>query len=146
MFEGTKKLIGNTMSDMYSALQAAGKAISDQTDKTLDEFFSGKNSETAENIKGQTAIILTLLHTGDLPPEWYLRPVDLDEEFQHFNNLMDIAIALAVVFISFATLCLLVLCGLALAYCSLKTEMRVSFALQECCVFFVIIDCLLFVS
>ena len=126
MFEGTKKLIGNTMSDMYHALQAAGEAISKKTNETLGEFFSGKNSETAENIKGQTAIILTLLHTGDLPPEWYLRPVDLDEEIRHLNNLCDIAIALAVVFISFATFCVLVFCLLALAYCSLKAEMKVS--------------------
>ena len=124
------------MSDMQHALQAAGEAISKKTNETLGEFFSGKNSETAENIKGQTAIILTLLHTGDLPPEWYLRPVDLDEEIAHFNHLCDIAIALAVFLISFLTVCLLVLCGLAIEYCRLKTEWKVSLHLKNVVGFF----------
>lgn len=126
MFESVTGMMQDTFSDMYKALQKAGEAITKKTESTIEEFIGVGDNSTGKDIEGHTQLILALLYTGELPVEWYLRPFDLEEEFEHLENLMQIAIVLAVVYISVTSFCLLILCGLTIAYLSLKAEMRVS--------------------
>ena len=68
--------------------------------------------------------VSTLLYTGPLPKEWYLRPVDLKEDQQHFEQMLELGFVLVIVNCVATSMCILVVCLISLRYWASKAEWR----------------------
>lgn len=109
--------------DIFAALSASGKAVKDNANKTLHSIFGAESFNT-------TRIIMEFMYTGDLPVEFYLTDLDLDQTFGFLESaLMNLKI---VTYVSlgvnlFFNVCLLII---FLFYCMIRKSLKHADALE----------------
>ena len=112
--------------DMFAALSSAGAAVSSKANGTLQNLFEMRDNGT--NITNR---ILDVMYTGQLPPEYYLRPIDLETEDEFLEELIVVLKVLTYTTVVISTVCIIVMCVLLGCYCSTTIELRSLDELEE---------------
>ena len=116
--------VTKTATDMFAAISAAGAGVRRAANQTLQEIF--------DTVKiNQTDVLLKMMHTGPLPPEYYFRKVHVDEEIKFLDLIVDI-----IRWMTFGALGVLLLCNfiilvLCCCYCLTKKELNRTDSLED---------------
>ena len=108
--------VSSMANDIFAAINVAQEQVKSSANKTLSSFLGPNNFNT-------TKILINMMFTGTLPPQWYLKSVDLDEEMEFLDHVIEkftimSSVALGVSMI-FNLICGVVLCW----YCRSKANL-----------------------
>jgi hypothetical protein len=95
-----KNLATTFATDTYNALSASGAAFRKSANATVSNFFPGGGKGEVNGVPSQISILLDLMETGPLPPEWYFKKVSATEEIENLDRWIEIIKNLALVSIA----------------------------------------------
>ncbi len=119
-----KDSVSTIANDMFAALSAAGEGVRQSANSTLSEIIGSVQIN-------QTQILLKIMHTGPLPPEYYFRKIHLEEEIAFLDQLVGIIRNMTIVCGSVLAFCVLNMLVLFCCYCMTKKDMQKVDELEE---------------
>lgn len=103
--------------DMLAALSEVGSEVSAKANDTFSQIFSLASLNTTQRVLG-------LMHRGQLPLEYYLRPIDVEVEMAFLDSIVDKMEVTIIVCSLVTTVCILLCCGLLCSFLSSRSDVR----------------------